>query len=444
MFELNRMKYRMGFLMGALLVVVALPVRAQTPDIAAIMARMQEIITEMQSLQAEFAALSESIGTDSTAPAGSNAPAPAGSVLGAATTVLQEEAVYGNDNDTIARIQTLLATDPLIYADGRVTGFFGPLTEEALKNLQARFGMDPVGVVGPSTAELLMEYFVAYPGGSYPSDVLSARVTARAAGAQTSAPTPAPAPAETTSADNPIERIYLTRDDDETLVRVTLKAGGAFGLIANTRDEDALIEAIAERGNIAERYVAEKIDMGEMGNTRSRESEDDQEYDEDDAEDMLDEARNAIRDARAAIRAARDIDGDIEEADERYDEARDEFERAEEDFDDEDWDDAYKNAEDALELAEKAEDLAKDAAEIDEDTAEDMIDKADDAIDDAEDRIDAARDDGDDVDEAEGLLNDAKNKLDDAEEDFDDEDWEDAYERAKRAKELAEEAEDAL
>ncbi len=439
--------------MGALLVVGVLPARAQTADIASIMARMQEIITEMQSLQAEFAELSDSLGAGNSAATPSTAAAPSGSVLGAATTVLQQEAVYGETNDTILKIQTLLATDPLIYPDGITSGFYGPKTQDAIRNLQARFGMDPVGVVGPSTAALIMEYFVAYPGGSYPSDVLQSRPSTRTGAEQSAAPTTAPAPTPAAStptvSDNPIDRIFLNRDDDETLVRVTLVDGGAFGLITDTRDEEELIEAIAERGDIAERYVAAVIDMGDLRNSRQRDDDDDEdeEYDEDDADDAIDDARNAVRDARNAIRDAEDMgvdEDDLEDAQARYEDARDELDDAEDDFDDNDYSDAYRNAERATELAEEAIEMAEDESEIDEDMADDMLDDADDAIDDADDAIDRARANGDDVDDAEELLEDAKNELDDAEDDFDDEDWEDAYEKAERAIELAEEAEDAL
>lgn len=432
-----------------MLVVVALPARAQTADISAIMARMQEIIREMQTLQGEFTQLSQSLTGGTGTPVATETVAPTGSVLGAATTVLQEEAVYGATNDTVERIQKLLATDPLLYPDGIVSGFFGPKTQEAIKNLQARFGMNPVGVVGPSTATLIMEYFLAYPGGSYPTEVLKTRPTARVAGAQTSTPTPAPVtptPTSVVSGTNPIERIFLTRDGDETIVRVTLKAGGAFGLIADTTDKDELVEAIAERGKLREADVVAAIDMSDVGSaSRDRRDRDDEdEYDDDDAEEAIDEARSAIRQARAAIRAAEQLDGDVSEAEELYDDARNDLERAEEDFDDDEFTDAYKRAQRAIDRAEEAEELADEAAEIDEAMADDMIDEADDAIDDADDRIDAARADGRDVDAAEDLLEQAKDELDDAEDDFDDEDWEDAYEKAERAKELAEAAEDEL
>jgi len=57
----------------------------------------------------------------------------------------------GMTSDEVKLLQEILATDPDIYPEGLVTGFFGPLTEKAVKKFQAKFGIDQVGVVGPQT-----------------------------------------------------------------------------------------------------------------------------------------------------------------------------------------------------------------------------------------------------------------------------------------------------
>lgn len=341
--------YRLSLLIG-LALVVALPVRAQTADIASITARMQEIITEMQTLQAEFQSLQLSLGTGTTATSNTQ---PSGAVLGAATSALQEEAVYGNDNDTIARIQTLLATDPLIYADGRVTGFFGPLTEDALKNLQARFGMDPVGVVGPETAALLMEYFLAYPDGNYPANVLKSRPSARVQGAQTTTSTP------TTQTSTPadmgrIERVTMREDDDEYLMTVRFTDGTSKLVVAYSNDEDELIAALVKRTFVTRSQATAAVatlDTDSDSDDRRRSS-----GNEDDAEDALDDAGDAIDDAEEEIDDAREDDEETDYAEELLEQAEDLLDDAEDAFDDEDYDEAVELAEEAMDKADDAED----------------------------------------------------------------------------------------
>lgn len=63
----------------------------------------------------------------------------------------------GMSGDGVKTLQTVLATDPTLFPADSVTGFFGPLTEEAVKNFQKHFGIDAVGVVGPHTMEKINE-----------------------------------------------------------------------------------------------------------------------------------------------------------------------------------------------------------------------------------------------------------------------------------------------
>ena len=126
-----------------LLVVMVVPLsaHAQTVDLQTALTRMNAIIAEMEKLRTEFAALAATTGQTTT----TATPA----VLGAQTSaVFTETLEFGETNNDIKRIQKLLATDPEIYPYGVASGFFGPKTEEALKNLQARNGWDTPGVVG--------------------------------------------------------------------------------------------------------------------------------------------------------------------------------------------------------------------------------------------------------------------------------------------------------
>ena len=65
--------------------------------------------------------------------------------------------------DDVKRLQEFLKKSPDIYPEGLVTGYFGPLTEKAVKKLQEKYGIETVGIVGPKTRQKLNELFVTYP-----------------------------------------------------------------------------------------------------------------------------------------------------------------------------------------------------------------------------------------------------------------------------------------
>lgn len=68
----------------------------------------------------------------------------------------------GMTDPDVSRVQRILAKDKTVYADGRVTGFFGPMTLEAVKKFQQKYGIAKPGVagygqVGPNTWTKLVE-----------------------------------------------------------------------------------------------------------------------------------------------------------------------------------------------------------------------------------------------------------------------------------------------
>ncbi|MDP2593128.1 MAG: peptidoglycan-binding protein [bacterium] len=74
---------------------------------------------------------------------------------------------FGDENDDVRRLQTLLAEDPDIYPRGLITGYFGSLTEAAVQRFQVKYGITDqgtplttgYGLVGPKTREKLEEVF---------------------------------------------------------------------------------------------------------------------------------------------------------------------------------------------------------------------------------------------------------------------------------------------
>lgn len=67
----------------------------------------------------------------------------------------------GVKNQEVTNLQEFLSQFPDIYPEALVTGFFGPLTESAVKRFQKKHGIEQAGEVGPKTRfrinELLTE-----------------------------------------------------------------------------------------------------------------------------------------------------------------------------------------------------------------------------------------------------------------------------------------------
>lgn len=77
---------------------------------------------------------------------------------------IQETLVYGQTNDQVRYLQSLLKGDKAIYPEGIVSGLFGPLTLEAVQRFQLKYGVvqstrdQGYGVVGPATRAKLLEF----------------------------------------------------------------------------------------------------------------------------------------------------------------------------------------------------------------------------------------------------------------------------------------------
>jgi len=64
----------------------------------------------------------------------------------------------GMSGEYIKKIQEILASrNDGTFTTDHVTGFFGPMTEEALKRFQANLGIEPLGFVGPQTLQKINE-----------------------------------------------------------------------------------------------------------------------------------------------------------------------------------------------------------------------------------------------------------------------------------------------
>jgi len=339
----------------SLLVAVAIASPAQAMTVSDAVAKIEAMIAEMEALKAELSNLTVSA-----------VPTPA--VQGVQSgSVLTMDLSYGVTNDDIARVQRLLATDPTIYEYGVDSGFFGPKTQEAVRNFQARFGLDTVGVIGPSTTALLELFLNAYPDEDYPADVLKqGRPSGAVLGESTTsssvtASTPTPAAIQSS---HTYRSISIEEDNQEFVVRSYNRDGSRNrDVLVYPEDMDELYEMVADELGITEAAVRDLADEDDDWFNRNDEDEEDAEKAIEDADDALDEVRDLIDEAE-------DDDIDTDEAQDLYDEARDLLDEAEEALEDEDYDEAVELAEEAEELAEEAEDELDDAEdasqEIDE------------------------------------------------------------------------------
>jgi len=61
----------------------------------------------------------------------------------------------GSRSEEVKFIQEILKTDPNIYPEGYVTGYYGPLTTEAIKKLQKKCGLPETGVLDENTEKCI-------------------------------------------------------------------------------------------------------------------------------------------------------------------------------------------------------------------------------------------------------------------------------------------------
>jgi peptidoglycan hydrolase-like protein with peptidoglycan-binding domain len=89
----------------------------------------------------------------------------------------------GATGDEVKEIQEILASDSTIFGV-KPTGYFGPLTEEAIKKFQERYGLPVTGIVDEATREVMKELKMEKKNGMVPpglvkSDEVKARIKAR-------------------------------------------------------------------------------------------------------------------------------------------------------------------------------------------------------------------------------------------------------------------------
>lgn len=345
------MRLHIPLLVAMLALSLTFAPKAEAADVSAVVARMDVIIKQMEALKAEFAALASSIPS-----------APSGAVLGSQSSapVFTQSLQQGETNDDIKMIQKLLATDPEIYPYGVTSGLFGPKTEEGIKNFQTRFGLDPVGVVGPATKALLELFINAYPDGNYPTDVLKKKP--QVAGASTSVPqpqTPVPTPTVPSARAQDIDEITAKYDGEEAKVKVLYDNDETTSFVIEEDSKIEVVDAVASKLGLTRAQVLGLIEFVSSGSSSSNDDDDfniDLEIDDDEVSLSFEFDGDDY-----------DVNVDSTDEDDVLDEVADELDEDEADDLDDDLVDAIK---DALDEALDDEDDSGDSDEIDEITAE--------------------------------------------------------------------------
>ena len=85
--------------------------------------------------------------------------------------VLSKDLSLGAQGDDVMEAQELLASDPSILKV-KPTGFFGPLTVEAIKKFQERFGIEVTGKLDEPTREAMKELNKERKNGDVPAGLL--------------------------------------------------------------------------------------------------------------------------------------------------------------------------------------------------------------------------------------------------------------------------------
>ncbi len=78
-----------------------------------------------------------------------------GAPLFAEAAMLTRQLEVGMSGADVTELQTFLAADASLYPEGLVTGYFGALTQAAVKRFQTRNGIPAVGRIGPMTLPVI-------------------------------------------------------------------------------------------------------------------------------------------------------------------------------------------------------------------------------------------------------------------------------------------------
>lgn len=103
----------------------------------------------------------------------------------------------GSRGDDVRALQEYLTSDPALYPEGFVTGYFGQLTKRAVERFQSRHGIETVGIVGPKTRAKLRELRGAGAISPTPTPIFSPSPLPSGTPSPTATPESSPTPTPT-------------------------------------------------------------------------------------------------------------------------------------------------------------------------------------------------------------------------------------------------------
>ncbi len=274
-----------------------------------------------------------------------------GTVRGEVKAVIKAGLTEGATDEDIKKIQEILATDSAIYPEGKVTGYYGPLTKEAIKRFQLRHELDVTGIIDDATRDLLEEYLAEKTDKGIPPGLLRAPGIAKK-----------------------MEVRFKERCDKDE------------------RGEKKLCERLKMK--YKDDHAEDDADEDDSEEQDDKDEESDEESEAKDA--TVREANKAIADATKALYEAKDeiddADGDTDDAQDLLADAKAKLVLARRARNDDEYSKAVELAHEARRLADDAKDLVEEDESDDEDEDEDEDDDDDSEDDEDEDEDDEDED----------------------------------------------------
>src|SRR3989344_3464332 len=175
----------------------------------------------------------------------------------------------GSTGEEVRSLQQILASDPTLYPEGLVTGFYGPLTARAVSRFQAKLRLDQVGQVGPLTLAKINEILTAAGvSDQIPTDLLSVRVKIEI-DLRDGKEEGKIRIKEDNSGKGSINSDDEDEDENELEIEVEVRKGRAYGEVDEDGDDrsfrfnmtshDAIVAVVADRLNLTEEEVKKVI-----------------------------------------------------------------------------------------------------------------------------------------------------------------------------------------
>jgi peptidoglycan hydrolase-like protein with peptidoglycan-binding domain len=236
----------------------------------------------------------------------------------------------GMTDEDIKKVQELLAADKNIYPEGKVTGYFGPLTKEAIKRFQTKHSIQVSGELDEETRDIMKEYFSEKSGGHFPQGIFHAPGIAKKIQDRfcekkgpsfggwfckmwTNEDDDADDDDDDADDDDDTEdfKVTVTTDDGETTVKFT-EDGEEHEVEVDSTSTGRVLTEVAEELDTTVKHLDKEL-VAQIKEALADALEADEDVTEDEAEAKIMEVQDAIDDLQEDIDEA-DEDVDVDEA----------------------------------------------------------------------------------------------------------------------------------